>query len=101
MNRKSNLLIPLLLSGTAIAQTAGTFTGTGSMNAARSDHNATLLSNGKVLLTGGQVLNGTPIPLVLSSAEVYDPAAGTFAAVGNMLWRGSATPQPCSATAKS
>ena len=83
MNRTSNLLIPLLLSGSAIAQPLGTFTPTGNMNTARSDHRATLLPNGKVLITGGQVLNAKA-PLVLSSAELYDPVTGAFAAAGNM-----------------
>ena len=51
--------------------TAGTFTATGSMNAARQEHVATLLSTGSVLLAGGE----GPIPPSsfggLSSAELY------------------------------
>ena len=49
----------------------------GSMNSARSGHTATLLPNGTVLLAGG---NGAP-----SSAELYDPAAGTFSPAGSMV----------------
>lgn len=60
----------------------GTFTLTGSMTVARLDHQATSLSNGNVLITGGVPdMGGAP---VLVSAELYDVAAGTFTATGNM-----------------
>jgi len=56
--------------------TAGTFTlTTGSMTTVRWLHTATLLSNGKVLIAGGTLENGEGS---LSSAELYDPTAGTF-----------------------
>jgi hypothetical protein len=45
--------------------TAGTFSPTGSMGAARQSHTATLLNDGTVLVTGGT--NGAP----LASAERY------------------------------
>jgi hypothetical protein len=44
------------------------------MTVARSQHTATLLSNGKVLIAGGGV----------ASTELYDPSTGTFTATGNM-----------------
>src|SRR6185369_11802338 len=50
------------------------------MNAARAWHTATLLQNGKVLVTGGY---GTSWAL-LSSAELYDPATGTWTVTGSM-----------------
>ena len=53
----------------------GTFSATGPMNAARSSPTATLLSSGKVLVTGGGV-NPTGGPQ--QTAELYDPASGTF-----------------------
>jgi Galactose oxidase, central domain len=87
VNGKSNLLIPLLLSGIAIAQSPGTFTPTGRMISPRANHTATLLNNGKVLVTGGSFVisvGGTWTNSVLSSAELYDPATGAFAATGNM-----------------
>jgi hypothetical protein len=54
---------------------------TGSMGTARSFHTATLLNNGKVLVAGGQDASGK----ALANAEVYDPAAGTFAATSNAM----------------
>jgi hypothetical protein len=65
----------------------GVFVPTGSMTVARTQHTATLLPNGKVLIAGGQVsgpedaLGNTP---VTASAELYDPTAGTFTATGSM-----------------
>jgi hypothetical protein len=38
-----------------------------------------VLSNGKVLIAGGQSSFG-----ILSSAEIYDPVSSTFAATGNL-----------------
>src|SRR5437762_1761044 len=45
----------------------------------RASHAATLLNNGKVLITGG-VNEGS----VLNSALLYDPAAGTIVPTGSM-----------------
>jgi hypothetical protein len=55
------------------------FCDTGSMSDARRGHTATLLPNGEVLITGGQE-NGT----ILASAELYDPASGTFSSASSM-----------------
>jgi hypothetical protein len=57
----------------------GTFTPTGSMNTARSDHTATLLSDGRVLIAGGSSNNA-----LVASAELYDPATGTFTPTGSL-----------------
>jgi N-acetylneuraminic acid mutarotase len=46
------------------------------MTTARAGHTATLLPNGKVLLTGG--CNESPCPSALNTAELYDPVAQTF-----------------------
>jgi len=62
----------------------GTFTATGSMTTPRADHTATLLANGKVLLTGGGQALVDGFAISLSSAEIYDPATGTFTPTGNM-----------------
>ncbi len=63
----------------AMAQSAGTFTPAGSLTTPREYHNATLLTNGKVLITGGWA--GTT---AWASAELYDPATGTFTATGDL-----------------
>jgi hypothetical protein len=58
---------------------SGTFSATGNMQRFRSLHRATALANGKVLVTGGL---GGPTDTdnnTLGSAELYDPATGTFA----------------------
>ena len=55
----------------------GTFSYTGSLNGARLDHTATLLNNGKVLIAGGWEPSPYP-PVIFGSAELYDPATGTF-----------------------
>jgi hypothetical protein len=61
----------------------GTFTYTGSLNTGRSSQTATLLNNGMVLIAGG-----TSPPywsgVSISSAELYDPATGTFSATGSL-----------------
>lgn len=62
----------------------GTFTATGSMGEARESHTATLLTNGKVLITGGLHWAGQPGTWTMASAEVYDPATGMFMATGSM-----------------
>ena len=78
------LLLALAACGSsAVAQTPGTFITTGDMTAGRAGHTATLLLDGKVLIAGGLVANAYP-PVLLASAEVYDPATGTLTATGNM-----------------
>ena len=72
---KYRLVVPLFFLGVglpsvAIAQSAGTFTGTGNLTTSEAFPRATLLSNGKVLITG-------------LSTELYDPSFGTFSATGN------------------
>ncbi|MDD5686858.1 MAG: kelch repeat-containing protein [Elusimicrobia bacterium] len=76
---------PTLLSTAELYDpSSGTFSTTGSMTTRRGFHTATLLPNGKVLITGGYegVNNGSSISL--STAELYDPSAGTFSTTGSM-----------------
>jgi Galactose oxidase, central domain len=60
-----------------------TFTPTGSMRTMRSFCTATLLKNGKVLVSGGAV-GRDRLEIILRSAELYDPATGTFTRTGSM-----------------
>ncbi|EPH41322.1 DUF6603 domain-containing protein [Streptomyces aurantiacus] len=60
---------------------SGTWTPTGSLRTARKGHQATLLPDGRVLVTGGEAVvasDGTFSPRALDSAELYDPATGTW-----------------------
>ena len=61
----------------------GNWSLTGSLNVARLVHTATLLSSGKVLVTGGWPDPRTHSGL-LSSAELYDPTTGTWTRIANM-----------------
>ena len=57
----------------------GTFSTAANLITPRAAHTATMLQNGKVLITGGENAQGA-----LSSAELYDPAANSFSATGTM-----------------
>ena len=59
------------------------FTATGSMMVPRASHTATLLADGKVLITGGHVGRGAAVQ-IYATAELYDPATGTFRPTGAM-----------------
>ena len=61
----------------------GTWTNTGSLRMGRGGHTATLLPNGRVLVAGG-FENQDGKLIMLASAELYDPNAGTWRFTGNM-----------------
>jgi N-acetylneuraminic acid mutarotase len=76
----------------------GIWSPTGSMSVGRSWHTATLLPSGKVLVAGGFV---TAVPAwtaqPTATAEVYDPATGTWSPTGSMStgrWMHTATLLP-------
>ena len=56
----------------------GGFTPTGSLNTARASYTATLLPNGMVLVAGGDITAGS------ASAELYDPALGSWGPTGSL-----------------
>jgi WD40 repeat protein len=65
----------------------GTWTASGSLNAARSTHVATLLPNGKVLVAAGYYVNNN---VQLFSAELYNSAAGGVSLVNPVKLPGGA-----------
>jgi hypothetical protein len=67
----------------------GRFSDTRGMLGARTEHTATLLADGRVLIAGGS--DGT---ISLSSAELYDPSSAKFSATGAM----TVPRQDCTAT---
>jgi len=83
------VVLPLLLLGApehaarVLAQSVGAFAPTGNMTTPRLLHTATLLTNGKVLITGGRTANIDAA--VTASTELYDPSTGSFAATGAMI----------------
>ena len=62
----------------------GTFTPTGSLRVPRSYATATLLGDGQVLVAGGDSWLPQGDGSTWSSAELYDPATGTFTLTGSM-----------------
>lgn len=84
MRRIFGFLLMLLGSSgydSVMAQSTGSFTATGNLTTPRAAHSATLLTNGKVLIAGGSVVN---VFVPIASAELYDPSTGTFSPTGNM-----------------
>ena len=74
---------PCVSAGACLYDSAtGTFAATGNMETPRYYHTATTLGDGTVLIAGGYV--GLTSASVTASAEIYDPAAGTFAPTGDM-----------------
>jgi hypothetical protein len=75
--------IPFIASAEIYDPKTGTFTPTGSMAVERASHTATLLPDGRVLITGGT--NGADQGKgSLPSAELYDPKTGKFSTTGPM-----------------
>jgi hypothetical protein len=61
----------------------GTWSATGDLTTGRQSHTASLLPTGKVLVAGGSTFP-PPLPPPASSAELYDPATGTWSATGSL-----------------
>jgi N-acetylneuraminic acid mutarotase len=69
------LLLGVFTALPALASGSGTWTLTGSLNVARTDHTATLLQNGQVLVAGS---------IYTASAELYNPSTGVWTTTGSM-----------------
>jgi hypothetical protein len=63
--------------------TSGTFALTGSLATQRFQHTATLLPDGQVLIAGG--MSHLATATYLDSAELFDPAMGTFTSAGTLV----------------
>jgi uncharacterized protein (DUF2147 family) len=68
-------------TGSSVVAATGSVTSTGNMSTPRAAHTATLLPNGKVLITGGMERNGG----FFATAELYDPDTGKFTPTGSMI----------------
>src|SRR5438270_10739182 len=85
MSRRSPwTLVAAGLTGLAIAVLTGPMTaaagaGPGALISARENHTATLLQDGRVLVAGGDNAGGW-----LASAELFDPATGTWSPATSM-----------------
>jgi hypothetical protein len=62
----------------------GLFKPTGSMRTRRENATATLLPDGRVLIVGGDQGDTADNQVILKSAELYDPATGSFSSTGSM-----------------
>ena len=84
-NRQSAVSVSPLVRSKSILPLSGsdapfTFSNTGSLITAREFHTATLLSNGKVLVAGGEGILGAP----LTSAELYDLVSRSWSATSSL-----------------
>ena len=71
---------PALASAELYNPATGTWTTTGSLNTGRWGHMAALLTNGKVLVVGGEITGGAYTP----GAELYDPSTGKWTRTGSL-----------------
>ncbi len=61
----------------------GKWSATGTMTISRTDHSASLLPNGQVLVAGGETVDFNGV--TVASAELYNPLTGNWTATGSML----------------
>jgi hypothetical protein len=74
--------LPALASAEIWDPATGAWTSTGSMATARAGTSATKLYNGKILVVAG--FTGTSAGTAIASAELFDPATGTFTPAGSL-----------------
>jgi len=79
---RDDLVTPLYVSSADLYDpSTGTFTSAGYLNVNHTDPTATLVTNGKVLMAGGDFGDGDGASDI---AELYDPATGAFSSTGRM-----------------
>ncbi len=81
---------PVLATAEIYDPATGTWTPTGSMNTRRGLHVAELLPDGRVLVAGGRTCNEPPpgtcnFTFRTNTAELYDPATGTWTPTGPLV----------------
>ena len=62
----------------------GTFSSAGNMTTDRYGHTMTPINSGQILITGGETCSSATSCSALTSAEIYDPVAGTFTPTGSL-----------------
>jgi hypothetical protein len=77
----SNVSVFATGESAAVGTSAAAFTPTGNAAHPRAFHTATLLTNGEVLVAGGDVYEAYCLAGI-ASAELYSPAAGSFLLLG-------------------
>ncbi|MEI9962917.1 MAG: kelch repeat-containing protein [Limisphaerales bacterium] len=75
---------PALATAELYNPATGTWTATGPLNAARAAATATLLTDGRVLVTGGAADSGFLSSTNLDGAEIYNPASGTWTTINSL-----------------
>ncbi|WNG52611.1 hypothetical protein F0U60_27200 [Archangium minus] len=78
-SRGAALTVSVTVKVSTGSETEPSWTSTGDMHGARYTHVATLLANGRVLVSGGNIHN-----TAVSWAEVYDPATGRWNLTASM-----------------
>ena len=72
-------------SGTAENEQDGKVTKISSMNQKRAAHTSTLLNDGRVLIAGGIVEDGSGSERPMNTAEIFDPITNEFISTGDMI----------------
>ena len=78
------LFFKAFTSGEVYDPVTGTWSSTGNLNTSRAIHTATPLPSGKVLVAGGLTFDFDFDGTRLDSAELFDPATGTWSSAGDL-----------------